>query len=80
MDDFLLISKTIEFLEEDKSGYIYQLIDLYSLMHSLLLEDEYHEISKQLNENKCWACQESFIKLKMLCSSIGNIQCFELSC
>ncbi len=27
-------------------------------MHSLLLGDEYHEIIKQLNKNKCWACHE----------------------
>lgn len=57
-EDFLLIGKTIEYLETEKSGYIYQLIDLYTLMHSLLLVDEYHEIIKQLNKNNCWACQE----------------------
>jgi hypothetical protein len=42
--DFLLIGKTIEYL--------------YTLMHSLLLVDEYHEIIKKLNKNNCWACQE----------------------
>jgi hypothetical protein len=57
-EDFLRIGKTIEYLEKEKSGYIYQLIDLYTLVHSLLLVDEYHEIIKQLNKNNCWACQE----------------------
>jgi hypothetical protein len=59
MDDFLTIGKTIEYLEEEKSlGYIYQLIDLHTHMHSLLLVEEYHETIKQLGKNKCWACQE----------------------
>jgi len=59
MDDFLTIGKTIEYLEEEKSlGYIYQLIDLHTHMHSLLLVEEYHETIKQLSKNKCWACQE----------------------
>jgi hypothetical protein len=35
MDDFLTIGKSIEYLEEEKSlGYIYQLIDLHTNMHS----------------------------------------------
>jgi hypothetical protein len=35
MDDFLTIGKTIEYLEEEKSlGYIYQLLDLLTLIHS----------------------------------------------
>ena len=59
MDDFLTIGKTIEYLEEEKSlGYIYQLLDLLTHMHSLLLVEEYHETIKQLSKNKCWACQE----------------------
>ncbi len=37
-DDFLTIGKTIEYLEVEKSlGYIYQLLDLLTHMHSLLL-------------------------------------------
>jgi hypothetical protein len=56
---FLTIGKTIEYLEEEKSlGYIYQLLDLLTHMHSLLLVLEYHETIKQLSKNKCWACQE----------------------
>jgi hypothetical protein len=44
MDDFLSKGKTIEYLDEEKSlGYIYQLIDLYTHMHSLLLVQENHE-------------------------------------
>jgi hypothetical protein len=44
MDDFLTIGKTFEYLEEEKSlVYIYQLIDLHTHMHSLLLVEEYHE-------------------------------------
>jgi hypothetical protein len=58
MDDFLLIGKTIEYLEKEKSGYVYQLIDLYTLMNSFLLVDEFHETIKQLNKNKCWTCKE----------------------
>jgi hypothetical protein len=59
MDDFLTIGKTIEYLEEEKSsGCIYQLIDLHTNMHSLLLVEEYHETFKQLSKNKFWACQE----------------------
>ncbi len=35
MDDFLTIGKTSEYLEEEKSlGYIYQLNDLHTHMHS----------------------------------------------
>ncbi len=45
-------------MEKEKSCQIYQLIDLYTLMHSSLLVDEYHGIIKQLNKNNCWACQE----------------------
>ncbi len=59
MDDFLTIGKTIKYIEEEKSlGYIYQLIDLHTHMHSFLLVEEYHETIKQLSKNKCWACQE----------------------
>jgi hypothetical protein len=58
MDDFLTLGKTIEYLEKEKSlGYTYQLIDLHTLMHSLLLVEKYHETIKQLSKNKCWACQ-----------------------
>jgi hypothetical protein len=61
MDDFLTIAKTIEYLEEENSlGYIYQLIDLHTHMHSLLLVEEYHETIKQLSKNKCWTCQGRF--------------------
>jgi hypothetical protein len=46
---FFTIGKTIEYLEEEKSlGYIYQLLDLLTHMHSLLLVEEYHETIKQL--------------------------------
>ena len=59
MDDFLTIGKTIEYLEEEKSlGYTYQLIDLHTHMHSLLLVEEYHETIEQLSKNNCWTCQE----------------------
>ena len=58
MDNFLTIGKTIIYLESEKSSYIYQLIDLHTLIHSLLLVEEYYETINQLNKNKCWGCQE----------------------
>ncbi len=67
MDDFLTIGKTIEYLEEEKSlSYIYQLLDLLTHMHSLLLVEEYHETIKQLSKNKCWACQEGLASINSM--------------